>query len=46
MSDERLRLLIEYLKALTNIQNAGVFVRNEILETVQKIEGEIERWKN
>ena len=44
--NERLQVLIAYLSALANVQAAGVKVRDEILLTMKKIEGEIERDEN
>ena len=44
--NERLQVLIAYLSALANVQAAGVKVRDEILRTMKKIEGEIERDEN
>lgn len=42
--NERLQLLIMYLNALAEVQSAGVKVRDEILQTIKTIEGEIERY--
>lgn len=42
--NERLQLLILYLTALAEVQSAGIKVRDEILQTIKTIEGEIERY--
>lgn|GEM_PF-4895781 len=40
--NERLQLLIKYLSALARVQASGIKVRDEILQTIKTIEGEIE----
>lgn len=43
--NERVQLLIKYLTALAGVQASGIKVRDEILQTIKTIEGEIERYE-
>lgn len=43
--NERLQLLIKYLTALAGVQASGIKVREEILQTIKTIEGEIEGYE-
>lgn len=44
--NERLQLLIKYLTALAGVQASGIKVRDEILQTIKTIEGEIEGYED